>query len=63
MTQVAVTGSAAACVECDAAIALANTPVEGEIVDCPECGVELEVTALAPLTLALAPEEAEDWGE
>ncbi|MGI8854616.1 MAG: lysine biosynthesis protein LysW [Thermomicrobiales bacterium] len=35
----------------------------GEIIQCPECGAELEVVALAPFTLALAPEEDEDWGE
>ena len=36
----------------------------GEIVVCPDCGVDLEVTAVEPaLALALAPQEAEDWGE
>ncbi len=35
----------------------------GEIIQCPECGAELEVVDLAPFTLALAPEEDEDWGE
>ncbi|HVL49475.1 MAG TPA: lysine biosynthesis protein LysW [Candidatus Thermoplasmatota archaeon] len=50
------------CVECGAAVKLVN-PVQGEVVDCGDCGAELEVTALAPLTLALAPEEEEDWGE
>lgn len=52
----------AECVECAAQVRLVN-PVAGEVVDCPECGAELEVTALEPLTLALAPEEQEDWGE
>lgn len=37
--------------------------MEGEIVDCPDCGVELEVVKVNPLTLELAPEEEEDWGE
>ena len=50
------------CPECDAAIAL-NDPIGGEIVSCPDCGVELEVTSLEPLTLELAPEVEEDWGE
>ncbi|HVL88103.1 MAG TPA: lysine biosynthesis protein LysW [Candidatus Thermoplasmatota archaeon] len=50
------------CVECGAAVAVEN-PTEGEIVDCPDCGVELEVRGLAPLAFALAPQEAEDWGE
>lgn len=50
------------CTECAAAVTLTK-PVLGEIVSCRDCGVELEVTAVLPLTLALAPEEAEDWGE
>jgi alpha-aminoadipate carrier protein LysW len=37
--------------------------MESEIVQCGECDVELEVVGLAPLTLELAPEEEEDWGE
>jgi alpha-aminoadipate carrier protein LysW len=52
----------AECVDCGFDIALVR-PVQGEIVSCPDCGVELEVTRLAPIQLALAPEEAEDWGE
>jgi alpha-aminoadipate carrier protein LysW len=52
----------AECPECARAIPFA-APLRGEIVDCPDCGAELEVTSLAPLTLARAPEEAEDWGE
>lgn len=50
------------CLECGRSIELHN-PVTGEVVDCPDCGVELEVTALEPLTLGYAPEEQEDWGE
>jgi len=53
----------ALCPECEAALALQNV-VQGEIVVCPDCGVDLEVTAVAPqVALALAPQEAEDWGE
>lgn len=50
------------CPECAAEVEL-NDPLEGEIVDCPDCGVELEVTGVDPLILELAPEEEEDWGE
>ncbi len=50
------------CPECDAAIVLDN-PIQGEIVPCPDCGVDLEVVSLDPLELELAPEEQEDWGE
>jgi alpha-aminoadipate carrier protein LysW len=35
----------------------------GEIVVCPDCGVELEVVSLGPIALELAPEVEEDWGE
>jgi alpha-aminoadipate/glutamate carrier protein LysW len=50
------------CVECDAAIEL-DEPIVGEIVVCPECGVELEILALDPVTVTVAPMEQEDWGE
>jgi len=51
------------CPECEAALTLTDV-VQGEIVVCPDCGVDLEVTTVAPaVTLALAPQEAEDWGE
>ena len=50
------------CPECDAEIPLADV-MQGEIVVCPDCGVDLEVVSLEPLTLALAPMEEEDWGE
>jgi alpha-aminoadipate/glutamate carrier protein LysW len=50
------------CPECDAEINLKD-PMKGEICTCPDCGAELEVVGLIPLTLELAPEEEEDWGE
>ncbi|NMC78330.1 MAG: lysine biosynthesis protein LysW [Chloroflexi bacterium] len=50
------------CPECEAVIELIDV-VEGELVVCPECGVDLEVTQLDPLTLENAPMEQEDWGE
>jgi alpha-aminoadipate carrier protein LysW len=50
------------CSECGGDLGL--TAVElGEIVQCPECGVELEVIDVSPLTFGLAPAEEEDWGE
>jgi len=52
----------AKCPECEAEIALKDV-MEGEIVVCPDCGVDLEVTSLEPVTLDLAPMEEEDWGE
>lgn len=50
------------CPECAAEIKMEDA-LEGEIVDCPECGVELEVVGLEPLSFEMAPEEEEDWGE
>ena len=51
------------CPECDAEITLeANTEV-GEILVCPDCGVDLEVKSLTPAVVELAPMEQEDWGE
>lgn len=53
----------ATCPECDATIRLGDKIEKGEIVSCPDCGAELEVTSINPPTLELAPEEEEDWGE
>lgn len=50
------------CPECDAEITLEDV-VQGEIVVCPDCGIDLEVTSLSPVKLELAPMEEEDWGE
>jgi alpha-aminoadipate carrier protein LysW len=51
------------CPECAAVIPLGADAEVGEILVCPECGVDLELTALDPATVALAPMEQEDWGE
>ena len=51
------------CPECGANIVLDDGVVEGEIIDCEECGAELEVVSVNPIELDLAPEEEEDWGE
>lgn len=51
------------CPECGAEIALEESTQAGEIIVCPDCGVDLEITSLSPATVALAPMEAEDWGE
>ena len=53
----------AACTECDSPVEVPQDAVEGEIIACPACGAELEVIAVDPPELALAPEMAEDWGE
>jgi alpha-aminoadipate carrier protein LysW len=50
------------CPECEGELSLTD-PLVGEILPCAYCGAELEVIAVDPVQLELAPEEAEDWGE
>ena len=52
-----------ACPECGGVVNLNDDTMEGEILVCEECGVELEVLSLKPVKLEMAPEEEEDWGE
>ncbi len=61
MAMETVTG-AAECPECFADVDLREVMAH-EIVQCPSCGADLEVVSTDPLTLELAPEEEEDWGE
>lgn len=52
------------CIECDANLQVGPSGVEpGEIIECPECGTELEVVNKDPVQLDYAPQEEEDWGE
>lgn len=53
----------AECPECGAAVPLQDDVMAGEIVQCPDCGMELETVAGDPWDLVPAPEEEEDWGE
>lgn len=52
------------CPDCEAAVSIPDDAVEGEIVTCPDCGLDLEVHktgqahSIEPLAL-----EKEDWGE
>ena len=55
--------STVTCPECEAQIELATGTEVGEIIVCSDCGVDLEVTALDPAVVQLAPMEQEDWGE
>ncbi len=52
-----------ACPECGAGLKFDEVLHQGEIVVCADCGIELEVVALDPISLELAPEVEEDWGE
>ncbi|MBB2910415.1 alpha-aminoadipate carrier protein LysW [Streptosporangium becharense] len=51
-----------ACPECGDAVPAAGAE-PAEIVVCPGCAADLEVVAVDPVVLALAPEIEEDWGE
>jgi alpha-aminoadipate carrier protein LysW len=53
----------AECPVCAAEIQLPEDTVQGELIECPDCGTELEVTSVNPFTLQEAPSEEEDWGE
>ena len=55
--------SIVSCPECAAEVTLEAGTEVGEIIVCPDCGVDLEVTALEPAAIQLAPMEQEDWGE
>jgi len=49
--------------ECGAAITIPANAMQHELLPCPDCGTELEIISLNPLTLDRAPEVQEDWGE
>lgn len=56
----------AVCPECEADIEIDEYDVDkGEIISCPECGVELEVVGLSPLQLDAATpgEDDDEWSE
>jgi alpha-aminoadipate carrier protein LysW len=49
------------CPECEAAIDVEEDDVEeGQTLDCPECGAELEVVNTNPLELDVVSEEEEE---
>lgn len=51
------------CPECQADITIAGDARLNEILVCDDCSSELELIMTSPMTLALAPEVEEDWGE
>jgi alpha-aminoadipate carrier protein LysW len=56
--------SMAVCPECEADVEIDEYDVDkGEVISCPECGVELAVVGLSPLQLDLASQDEEDWNE
>jgi alpha-aminoadipate carrier protein LysW len=52
-----------ACPECGDEVQISQSARLNEIVECAGCQSELEILALSPAVLALAPEVEEDWGE
>ena len=52
-----------ACPVCEAPIDVPAESRVSEILECADCSSELEVVAIDPAMLALAPEVEEDWGE
>ena len=51
------------CVVCEGKVVVPDSVLVGEILTCPDCGSDLEVTSLDPLKVEEAPEIQEDWGE
>lgn len=54
----------AVCPDCEADVEIDEFDVDkGEIISCPECGIDLEVVGLSPLELDLAPGDEDLWDE
>ena len=53
----------AECPVCGAAIENQSALVQSELLECRDCGTQLEVKGVDPLVVAEAPQEEEDWGE
>lgn len=51
------------CPVCDNTIEFTADAIKGELLECPDCGTELEITRIDPPTIQEAPQEEEDWGE
>ena len=51
------------CPVCDADVTLGDDLVVGELLECDECGSELEIVSTDPLKIQEAPEAEEDWGQ
>ncbi len=53
----------AVCPECEAEIHVDEEVDKGDLLDCEECDVRLEVVGLDPVELDLAPDEEDDYDE
>ena len=51
----------AICPECEASLDLEDDEIEeGHLIDCPECGAELEVVSTNPLGLDIVEKDADE---
>jgi alpha-aminoadipate carrier protein LysW len=55
--------SESTCPECGGNVTIPANAMQHELIPCSDCGAELEIVSLNPVTLELAPEVQEDWGE
>jgi alpha-aminoadipate carrier protein LysW len=55
----------AKCPDCEAAIEVADDAMAGEILSCPDCGLDLEIKGMSVqgVELEKLAIEKEDWGE
>jgi len=55
----------AKCPECDGDLDIPDDAIDGEIISCPDCGMDFEVTIKEGGEVELKPAEieGEDWGE
>ena len=53
----------AECPVCAVDIEFVDDTIVGELLECGDCGVELEVISLDPEEVEEAPETDEDWGQ
>lgn len=51
------------CPVCGADVALSEGTVLHELLDCDDCGTELEVVGIDPFRVEEAPGVEEDWGQ
>jgi alpha-aminoadipate carrier protein LysW len=54
---------ASVCPVCEAPLEIAAGTVVGELLQCEDCGTDLEIVGVNPYQIQEAPEVEEDWGE
>ncbi len=53
------------CQECGGTITIPDDAIVGEIISCPDCGIDYEVSQInnGSIQLKIAEDIGEDWGE